>query len=174
MKKSSKAVQKEGRFNRSALYKACQDSKALYDLIGDEDVLEDWVAEQIMVSTEMLETVLKYVEYDKMFPPVPPPSEPASEDEQKEDNNYLSNDDKRFPTPMEVENGDSFVSRCIVDPNMKNRYPEQSDRFMACMLIWKEVGKPGANEVDNPGEKFEDPMDVEREEVTVPSRPVLP
>ncbi len=174
MKKSSKAEHRDGRLHKSALYKACQDAQALYDMIGDEDVLDEWVAEQIRVSTETLETVLKFVEYEKMFPPIPEPGPIIDEESQKDENNYLSNEDKRYPTPMEAENGDGFISRCIVDPNMKNRYPEQSDRFMACMLIWKEVGKPGSNETDNPGEKFEDPMQPGEEKIKDPSKPVLP
>jgi len=174
MKESNKAEYQQGKLHRSALYKACQDAQTLYDLIGDDDVLEEWVAEQIRVSTETLETVLKYVEYEKAFPAIPDSSPIADEEEQKNENNYLSNEDKRYPTPMEAENGDGFISRCIVDPNMKNRYPEQSDRFMACMLIWKEVGKPGSGEVDNPGEKFEDPMEAPQEEIKDPTKPVLP
>ena len=174
MKESNKAEYHEGRLHKSALYKACQDAQALYDLIDDEEMLDEWVAEQIRVSTETLETVLKYVEYEKMFPAIPDPQPIINEEEQKEENNYLSNEDKRYPTPMEAENGDGFISRCIIDPNMKNRYPEQSDRFMACMLIWKEVGKPGAKEVDNPGEQFEDPMKAPQEEITDPAKPVLP
>lgn len=174
MDKSSKGEHRNGRLHKSALYKACQDAQALYDIIGDEDVLDEWVAEQITVSTEALETVLKFVEYEKMFPVIPDPDPAVTEESQKDENNYLSNEDKRYPTPMEAENGDGFISRCIVDPNMKTRYSEQSDRFMACMLIWKEVGKPGANKVDNPGEKFEDPMELKEEELKDPSKPVLP
>jgi hypothetical protein len=174
MGEANKAEYHEGRLHKSALYKAAKDAQALYDLIADDEMLEDWVAENIRVATETLETVLKYVEYEKLFPAVPEPDPMINDENQKEENNYLSNEDKRFPTPMEAESGDGFVSRCLIDGNMKNRYSEQTDRFMACMLIWKEVGKPGSGEVDNPGEKFEDPMKVGEEELRDPAKPVLP
>tara|TARA_Y100000310_G_C20449962_1_gene700207 strand:- start:118 stop:642 length:525 start_codon:yes stop_codon:yes gene_type:complete len=174
MTKTTEAEYHEGRIHKSELFKAAKDAQALYDLIADDDVLEDWVAEKIRLAAEFLEMAYKYVEYDKMFPEMPEPSAMIDEDEERDKNNYLSNEDKRYPTPMDAENGDGFVSRCLVDPNMKNRYPEQSDRFMACMLIWKEVGKPGSEEVDNPGEQFEDPMELKEEELKDPTKPVLP
>ena len=174
MPEKSDAEYKDGKLHKSCLFKAAKDAQALYELIGEDDILDEWAAENIRTASETLEIVLKYMEYEREFPAIEDPGPMVDEESQKEKNNYLSNDDKRFPTPQDAETGDGFVSRCLVDANMKNRYPEQSDRFMACMLIWKEVGKPGADEADNPGEKFEDPMQVKEEELRDPVKPVLP
>ena len=174
MKETNKAEYHDGRIHKSELFKAAKDAEALHALISDDEILEDWVAEKIRLAAEYLEMAYKYVEYDKMFPEIPEPDPVVSDEGEKEKNSYLSNEDKRYPTPMDAENGDGFVSRCLVDPNMKSRYPEQSDRFMACMLIWKEVGKPGVDEPDNPGEKFEDPMEPGTEDSVAPTKPVLP
>ena len=156
---------------QSQLYQIAKCAQGLFEILEDESQLEEWMKAEVMSCYEGIEKVFKYAEYEKAFPRAPEPSLPDTDEEsQKEDNNYLTNEDKRYPVPQEAETGDGFIGRCIEDPNMKNRYPEQSDRFMACMLIWNQ--KP-ENEVDNPGKKFSDPMAVE-EEVPEPTRPVLP
>ena len=67
--------------------------------------------------------------------------------EKKKKNNFLTNEDKRYPTPTAQESGDQFMTRCILDANMKKRYPIQGDRFVACMSIYNE-------KKDTPSEKL--------------------
>ncbi len=161
------------RMYKSQLYQMAKCAQGLFELIDDNEDLEDWIRQGILDSYKQIEEIYKHVEYEKAHPrladtPVPE----VNEEEQKENNNFLSNEDKRYPTPMQAETGDDFVGRCIVDPNMKNRYPEQSDRFMACMLIWNN-NPPDPDQPDNPGEKFDDPMTVEDAPVE-PTKPILP
>ena len=64
------------------------------------------------------------------------------------------------------------MTRCLTDANMCQRYPEQSDRFTACMLIYNDSkSKPLT---DAPGEKFEDPMAPKEEALRDPQKPILP
>jgi hypothetical protein len=159
------------RVYKSHLYQIAKCAQSMFEILEDESQLEGWMKSEILSCYDGIEKVYKFAEYDKAFPteetsPIPE----VSEEEQKEGNNYLTNEDKRYPVPQGAETGDGFVGRCIQDPNMKNRYPEQSDRFMACMLIWNDSPE---NEVDNPGKKFEDPM-TSAEPVPEPSKPILP
>ena len=157
---------------KSQLYQMAKCAKGLFELLEDADDVEDWIREGIMSSYDQIEKIYKYIEYEKTFPRTQESPLPEIEEEQKENNNFLTNEDKRYPTPMEGEVGDQFVGRCIQDPNMKNRYGDQADRFMACMLIWN--NEPyDAEKANNPGEKFEDPMSP-TEEVVDPVKPILP
>ncbi|MBL69633.1 MAG: hypothetical protein CMO74_14525 [Verrucomicrobiales bacterium] len=159
------------RMYKSQLYQIAKCAQGLFELLQDGDVLEDWVQQRIMTSYDQIEEAFKFVEYEKLYPSAPAPELPSTdEEEQKNKNNFLSNEDKRYPTPSEGESGDGFMGRCITDPNMKQRYPEQSDRFMACMLIFNDAPEEAT---ENPGEKFEDPM-VKEEEAFDPQKPVLP
>ena len=74
---------------------------------------------------------------------------------------------------MAQEGGDQFVTRCILDANMKKRYPVQADRFGACMSSYNDNQKDSADQ-QNPGEKFEDPMEVKEPELPDPVKPILP
>ena len=56
---------------------------------------------------------------------------------------------------------------------MKKRYPVQADRFGACMSIYNDNQKDSADQ-QNPGEKFEDPMEVKEPELPDPVKPILP
>lgn len=161
------------RMYKSQLYQMAKCAQGLFELIEDGEDVDDWVRQGILSSYKQIEEIFKHVEYEKAHPRVVDnPLPEVGEEEQKENNNFLSNEDKRFPTPMEGESGDQFVGRCIVDPNMKNRYVEQSDRFMACMLVWNQ-NPYEEDETNNPGEKFEDPMVTEEVEVQ-PVKPILP
>jgi hypothetical protein len=161
------------RMYKSQLYQLAKCAKGLFELIEDGDEIEDWARQGILSSYKQIEEIFKHIEYEKAHPRVvEDPLPEVSEEEQKENNNFLSNEDKRFPTPMEGESGDQFIGRCILDPNMKGRYVEQSDRFMACMIVWNQV-QPEEDGANNPGEKFEDPMVVEEVELN-PSKPILP
>jgi hypothetical protein len=75
--------------------------------------------------------------------------------------------------PVNSESGDQFVTRCILDANMKKRYPVQSDRFQACMQVFNST-KDQPNLSRNPGEKFEDPMNPNSPEINDPVKPLLP
>jgi hypothetical protein len=159
------------RMYKSQLYQIAKCAQNMFEILDDERQLEGWMRSEILSCYDGIEKVYKYAEYDKAFPSKDAPSPPeVIEEEQKENNNYLTNEDKRYPVPQGAETGDGFVGRCIEDPNMKNRYPEQSDRFMACMLIWNDAP---SNEEDNPGKKFEDPM-RSQEPMPEPDRPILP
>ncbi len=156
---------------KSQLYQIAKCAQSMFELLEDESQLEGWMKSEILSCYDGIEKVYKYAEYEKAYPSQGDPVIPEVDEEtQKENNNYLTNEDKRYPVPQESETGDGFVGRCIEDPNMKNRYPQQSDRFMACMLIWND--KP-VNAEDNPGQKFEDPMETEEIEMD-PAKPVLP
>jgi hypothetical protein len=75
---------------------------------------------------------------------------------------------------MEAESGDKFVTRCITDGNMQQRYPEQSDRFVACMLIFHDQNESEKPLSPNPGDKFNDPMAPNEPEIGEPDKPILP
>lgn len=159
------------RVYKSQLYQIAKCAQSLFELLQEGDVLEDWVKQRVMTSYDQIEEAFKYVEYEKLYPSPAPAELPSTDEEsQKEKNNFLSNEDKRYPTPSDGETGDGFMGRCISDANMKNRYPEQSDRFMACMLIYNNAPEEAS---ENPGEKFEDPM-VKPEEALDPQKPILP
>lgn len=161
------------RMYKSKLFQAAKKAQSIFEYIdSNPSVLEEWMKSSIISSCDDLEQVCQSIEYEMAYPrsveKLPP--EGLDEESQKQENNYLSNEDKRYPTPQEAETGDEFMGRCLSDTNMKNRYPEQSDRFMACMLIFN---SPPANEENNPGQKFEDPMEV-KDYPLDPDQPILP
>ena len=157
------------RMYKSKIYQIAKCAEKLFQSLNSEDQLDEWMKSSIIDSYNSLEKVSDYVEYESSFPKIKDPIE-DSETPEKENNNFLTNEDKRFPAPQENEGGDGFMGRCLNDPSMKTRYPEQADRFMACMLIYN---KPPQNDANNPGEKFEDPMQKEIEEMD-PDKPILP
>ena len=150
---------------KSELFHIWKKARTMYDMVGDDDAMEGWVKERIRVAYEALDEASRYTEYDRMFPP-------EDAEEPKGENNFLSNEDKRYPTPVESEGGDQFITRCITDSNMKSRYPESSDRFAACMLVYNDSKSRPLT--DAPGEKFEDPMAPKEEELRDPQKPILP
>ena len=164
----------EIRMYKSKLFQAAKKAQQIFEyLSSNEEVMQEWMKEHIISACEYLDNVCQTMEYEIAYPTsseVNLPPEELNEESQKEGNNFLTNEDKRFPIPQEAESGDQFMGRCIVDPNMKNRYPEQSDRFMACMII---LNSAPENPSDNPGEKFEDPMEVKDVDID-PQRPILP
>jgi len=154
------------RKTKSELYHIWKNARKMYDMVDDDDSLEAWMKDKVRLAYDYLDEAIRYLEYDEVFP--------AKEGEPEGDgeNNFLSNQDKRYPTPMDAESGDQFMTRCIYDPNMKQRYSEQSDRFAACMIIYNEsIKKPLT---DQPGEKFDDPMASKEPELPEPNQPVLP
>ena len=161
------------RVYKSHLYQIAKCAKNMFDLLDESAQLEDWMKGDIVACHECIEKVSKYAEYEKEFPRKEEVELPViDEEDQKQKNNFLSNEDKRYPIPQESEQPDSFVGRCILDSNMKNRYPVQSDRFMACMLI---LNQQPSNQENNPGKKFEDPMEpVSQDQEINPTKPILP
>ena len=165
------ASDSELRMYKSHLYQIAKCAQSMFEILESESQLEAWMKSEILSCSDGIEKVYKFAEYERAFPgPKENVLPSVDEESQKEDNNFLTNEDKRFPVPQEAETGDGFIGRCIEDPNMKNRYPEQSDRFMACMLI---LNNRPENEEDNPGKKFEDPMGPGEVEVN-PDKPILP
>ena len=155
-----------GRLTKSELFHIWKKARVMYDMVSEDDQLEPWVKNKVREAHDALDEAMRYTEYDKTFP---------SKEEQKEpDNNYLSNQDKRYPTPSPVETGDQFVTRCIQDGNMKQRYPQSSNRFMACMIIFNDQVDSGKSPSPNAGEKFEDPMAPSQPEISDPDKPILP
>ena len=152
---------------KSQLFHIWKKSRLMYDMVKDETVLEDWVKKSIFEAYENIDQALQCAEYEKIFPNQKEQGEVGD----KEKNNYLSNQDKRYPTPASQETGDQFMTRCILDANMKKRYPVQGDRFAACMSIFNDKKDEGST---NPGEKFEDPMEVKDKEEINPVKPLLP
>lgn len=159
----------EVRMYKSNLFQASQNAQKIFDYLSEGVELEEWMKSHIVSASEELNQVRQSLEYDKAYPEKNDPT-PNTEEDGGGENNFLSNEDKRYPVPQEAEGGDQFMGRCIADANMKKRYPVQSDRFMACMLI---LNSNVENPADNPGEKFEDPMNPE-EEILDPDRPIMP
>jgi hypothetical protein len=155
---------------KSQLFHIWKKARIMYEMVKDDSVLADWVKKNIGEAYEYIDKALQYSEYEKMFPE----KEEAEQDE-KSQNNYLSNQDKRYPVPTSQESGDQFITRCILDANMKKRYPIQGDRFSACMSIFNDGQNDTSDNLKgNPGEKFEDPMQVKDPELPDPIKPLLP
>ena len=152
---------------KSQLFHIWKKARLMYDMVKDGTVLEDWVRKSIFDAYENIDQALQYAEYEKIFPS----QKEENELQDKEKNNYLSNQDKRYPTPASQETGDQFITRCILDANMKKRYPVQGDRFAACMSIFNDKKDESST---NPGEKFEDPMEVKEPNQVDPVKPLLP
>jgi hypothetical protein len=170
MSESSADVNYNNKIIKSELYHLWKKSRLMYDMIKDDSDLQDWQKKNIQDARSLIDKALMYSEYDQMFP-----SQEDKVEKEVDKNNFLSNEDKRYPVPAAQESGDQFITRCILDANMKKRYPVQSDRFSACMVIFNEnKNEPKTNKVDNPGDKFIDPMRVEDPEVKDPDKPILP
>lgn len=156
---------------KSELYNLWKKARIMYDMVKDDTDLEDWQKKNIQDAHDLLNKSLMYTEYNEMFPNK---TEEVAESE-NDKNNFLSNQDKRYPTPAAQEGGDQFVTRCILDANMKKRYPVQGDRFSACMAIFNENKNKVSKDLhNNPGEKFEDPMETKDPEIKDPVKPILP
>ena len=156
-----------GRMTKSVLFHIWKKARVMYDMVQEDDELETWVKNKVREAHDALDEAMRYTEYNKTFPA----------EREKDDggpNNYLSNEDKRYPTPTATETGDQFVTRCIQDANMKKRYPESSDRFMSCMIIYNDVVESEKKLSQNPGEKFNDPMQPKDENPIEPEKPILP
>jgi len=171
MSESSADVNYNNKIVKSELYHLWKKSRIMYDMIKDDNDLQDWQKKNIQQAGDLLDKALMFSEYDQMFP-----SKEEKVEDEKDKNNFLSNQDKRYPTPVAQESGDQFITRCILDANMKKRYPVQSDRFSACMVLFNEhKNKPQEPEApNNPGEKFEDPMQVAEPDEENPTKPILP
>lgn len=154
---------------KSELFHIWKKARLMYDMISEDKPIEDLVKNNINSAYEAIDESIRYMEYDSMFP-----EKQKTDPPEGEKNNYLSNEDKRYPTPVSSESGDQFITRCILDANMKTRYPVQGDRFHACMKIFNENQEKGGVEHDNPGEKFEDPMSPKDAEIPTPNKPILP
>ena len=152
---------------KSELFHIWKKARVMYDMVKEESNLESWLKNNINQAYELIDEAIRFVEYNEMFPEK---KEEKTESE-KDKNNFLSNQDKRYPVPASQESGDQFVTRCILDANMKKRYPVQSDRFAACMSVYNDNKE---NEFSNPGEKFEDPMEVKGPKIPDPIKPILP
>lgn len=165
--KSQSNSQDLNKIYKSELFHIWKKARLLYDSVNEDTKIEDWVRKNITKAYDLIDQSLRYSEYEKIFP---------KQDEQRseeETNNFLSNEDKRYPTPVSAETGDQFITRCILDANMKKRYPVQGDRFSACMSIYHENNQ-GEKSNSNPGEKFEDPMLKQEDELDDPIKPLLP
>jgi hypothetical protein len=96
------------RKTKSELFHIWKKARYMYDMVGDDEAMETWVKDKIRVAYEALDEASRYTEYDQMFPS-------KDSEEPKEENNFLSNEDKRYPTPVISESGDQFIGRCITD-----------------------------------------------------------
>jgi len=168
---SQSSVSNANKKIKSELYHIWKKARIMYEMIKDDSGLEDWVRNNITKAYELIDESMRYAEYEKMFPNK---KETGEADDNK--NNFLTNQDKRYPTPSAQESGDQFVTRCILDPNMKKRYPVQGDRFAACMSIFNSKKDDVSEDLhNNPGEKFEDPMQP-KDDMNLPDpvKPLLP
>jgi hypothetical protein len=170
MSESSAEINYNNKIIKSELYHLWKKSRIMYDMIKDDGDLQDWQKKNIQQARDLLDKALMYSEYDNMFP-----ERKDEEIDEPAKNNFLSNEDKRYPTPAAQESGDQFVTRCILDANMKRRYPVQGDRFSACMTLFNENKNNVSEELhNNPGEKFEDPMETKDPDLKDPVKPILP
>ena len=169
MSESSAENNYNSKIIKSELYNIWKKARIMYDLVKDDKDLQDWQKSSIRQAGELMDKVLMFSEYDQMFP-----DKKQENESENGENNFLSNEDKRYPTPASQETGDQFITRCILDANMKKRYPVQGDRFSACMSIFNnKTNQPGESS-DNPGEKFEDPMKIKEDDPKSPTKPLLP
>ena len=155
---------------KSELFHIWKKARLMYEMINEEKPIGELVKKNINSAYEAIDESLRYIEYESMFPE----KQNNVPEEDESENNFLSNEDKRYPVPVNSDSGDQFVTRCILDANMKKRYPIQSDRFQACMKVFTETQQKGGADHNNPGEKFEDPMQPKTPETTEPDRPILP
>ena len=154
--------------SKSELYHIWKKARSLFEKMGDDTDVEDWVKKNIMQAHDLIDEASRWIEYQELLP-----ERKEGETPEADKNNFLTNQDKRFPVPTEGENGDRFITRCIQDANMKKRYPVQGDRFNACMIMFNEK-KDSPASPSSPGEKFEDPMAPEEPEIEDPTKPLLP
>jgi hypothetical protein len=170
MSESNAEINYNNKIIKSELYHLWKKSRIMYDMIKDDRDLQDWQKKNIQQARDLLDKALMYSEYDNMFP-----ERKDEEIDEPAKNNFLSNEDKRYPTPAAQESGDQFVTRCILDANMKRRYPVQGDRFSACMTLFNENKNNVSEDLhNNPGEKFEDPMETKDPDLKDPVKPILP
>lgn len=157
------------RITKSELFHIWKKARVMYEYVKEDTELEDWVRKNITQAYELIDQAVKYSEYEKMFP------RSEEKDDGEGENNFLSNQDKRYPVPTAQESGDQFITRCILDANMKTRYPIQGDRFSACMSIFNSKKDETSSDLhSNPGEKFEDPMSKNDQDLGEPIKPILP
>jgi len=162
---SKSSINESNKKSKSELFHIWKKSRVMYEMFSDSFSCEDWVRKNIAQAYELVDKALAYCEYQKIFP------EKESAENQGE-NNFLSNDDRRYPVPAESESGDQFVTRCIYDPNMRKRYPVQADRFSACMSIFNE-NQPTKEDAEH-YKKFDDPMQKQEEDLPDPQKPIMP
>jgi septal ring factor EnvC (AmiA/AmiB activator) len=93
---------------KSELFHIWKKARLLYDMITEEKDLHDSVKKNITSAYEAIDESIRYIEYDEIFP--------NKKEETREDNenNFLTNQDKRYPVPVNSESGDQFVTRCIL------------------------------------------------------------
>ena len=157
------------RITKSELFHIWKKARVMYEQVKEDTELEDWVRKNITQAYELIDQAVRYAEYEKIFPKA------EERDNGEGENNFLSNEDKRYPVPTAQESGDQFITRCILDANMKKRYPIQGDRFAACMSIFNDKKDDVSPDLhNNPGEKFEDPMSKKDEDLDDPIKPILP
>lgn len=170
MSESNAEINYNNKIIKSELYHLWKKSRIMYDMIKDDRDLQDWQKKNIQQARDLLDKALMYSEYDNMFP-----ERKDEEIDEPAKNNFLSNEDKRYPTPAAQESGDQFVTRCILDANMKRRYPVQGDRFSACMQLFNQNKNNVSEDLhNNPGQKFEDPMETKDPDLKDPVKPILP
>ncbi|MHA1952504.1 MAG: hypothetical protein ACW96U_00970 [Candidatus Heimdallarchaeaceae archaeon] len=46
-----------------------------------------------------------------------------------------------MPIPRQDESKDEYISRCMSDPKMKTKHPDNDERFAVCNGIWETEGK---------------------------------
>jgi len=154
---------------KSELFHIWKKARLMYDMLSEDKPIEELVKKNVYSAYEAIDESLRYIEYESIFP-----KKEETIEKEEDKNNFLSNEDKRYPVPVDTESGDQFITRCILDANMKARYPVQSDRFQACMRVFTETKEKGGVDHNNPGEKFKDPMQPKAPEINDPERPILP
>jgi hypothetical protein len=111
----SESDSQEIRMYKSKLFQAAKKAQQIFEYLNPDsvEILEEWMKSSIISACDDLEKVCQSLEYEMAYPSkeqvTPEPED--NEQERKENNNYLTNEDKRYPVPQEAESGDQFMGR---------------------------------------------------------------
>ena len=87
MSESSAENNYNNKIVKSELYNIWKKARIMYDLVKDDEDLQDWQKSSIRQAGELMDKVLMFSEYDQMFPD----KKKESENDNGE-NNFLSNE----------------------------------------------------------------------------------
>ena len=78
---------------KSELFHIWKKARLMYDMISEEREVEDFIKNNITSAYEAIDESMRYIEYNEMFP-----SKDKEQENEEGRNNFLSNQDKRYPS----------------------------------------------------------------------------